>query len=186
MKTLLICSIIISCGFIVIAYIIIFNSFVKIKQKVKESFAGIDVQLKRRYDLIPNLVNVVKSYSIHEQTTLDKVITARQQAINITENQLSSKNLAELELTKSLHQIFALQEAYPVLKANINFLKLQEELVETEDQISAARRIYNSNVSIYNAKVASIPSNIIALIHNFKKEEFFEGLEIEKNNVNTF
>ena len=161
-------------------YALILNGLVHARQKVKEAWSGIDVQLKRRYDLIPNLVNTVKGYAKHEQKTLEKVIEARTTAINVPDGAIKDRAQAENMLSSTLKSIFALSESYPDLKANQNFMELQEQITETEDQISASRRIYNGNVTVLNTKIQSFPSNIVAGIHHFMPEEFFEMNETEK------
>lgn len=168
---------------LVFFYAVLFNGLVKARQKVKEAWSGIDVQLKRRYDLIPKLVNTVKGYAKHEQETLNQVIAARTAAIQVPDGQTASQAQAENALSSTLKSIFALSESYPDLKANQNFLELQSQLEETEDQIAASRRIYNGNVTIMNTKVQSVPSNIVAGIHNFKEEAFFEIDEANRAEV---
>ena len=155
-------------------YVVLYNGLVAAKQKVKEAWSGIDVQLKRRYDLIPNLINTVKGYATHEQDTLNQVTEARTKAMAVPEGHTAEQAQAENYLSSTLKSIFALAESYPDLKANENFLALQTQLTETEDQIASARRIYNNNVTAYNIKVHSFPSNIIAKNHGFAEEEFFE------------
>lgn len=155
-------------------YVVLYNGLVAAKQKVKEAWSGIDVQLKRRYDLIPNLINTVKGYAAHEQQTLDRLVEARSKAMGVSENDKVAQAAAENQLSSTLKSIFALAESYPDLKANQNFLELQTQLAETEDQIASARRIYNNNVTSYNVKVHTFPSNIVAQRHNFGEEQFFE------------
>ena len=169
----------------IIFYVIhLYNVLVKLRQKKEEAWSGIFVQLKRRRDLIPNLVNTVKGYAAHESETLENVIKARQQAINIPKDgNLKDIAASENMLSQTLKSIFALSENYPDLKANQNFLKLQEQITETEDQIAASRRIYNSNVQLYNTSCESFPSNIIAQRYNFKKADYFELDEAEKKAV---
>ncbi|MCK5461188.1 LemA family protein [Candidatus Gracilibacteria bacterium] len=157
-----------------IFYATAFNKLIHARQKVKEAWSGIDVQLKRRYDLIPKLVETVKGYATHEQNTLTKVIAARTAAMDVPEGNIATQAKAENMLSSTLKSIFALSENYPDLKANQNFIQLQEQLVETEDQISASRRIYNGNVTILNTKVQGFPSNFVANLHKFNEEEFFE------------
>lgn len=164
-------------------YAMIFNGLVHTRNKVKEAWSGIDVQLKRRYDLIPNLINTVKGYTKHESQTLENVTKARTAAMGVSGGNVADRAQAENMLSGTLKSIFALSESYPDLKANQNFLELQSELTDTEDQISAARRIYNGNVTAMNTKVQSFPSNIIADIHNFHVESFFELDEAEKAKV---
>lgn len=161
-------------------YIVLYNGLVATRQKVKEAWSGIDVQLKRRYDLIPNLINTVKGYAAHEKETFEKVTEARANAISVPEGKVAAQAGAENMLTSALRSVFAVAENYPQLKADKNFLNLQENLTETEDQIAAARRIYNANVTEMNTKVESVPTNIVAGFHGFKKEEFFEVDEEEK------
>jgi LemA protein len=133
------------------------------------------VQLKRRHDLIPNLIETVKGYAAHEKTTLQNVIAARNSAVAATDSgDPAAAGQAEGLLSGALRQVFALGEAYPDLKANTNFLDLQNQLADTEDKISASRRIYNGNVRDYNTKIQQVPSNIIAGIGNFSARQFFE------------
>ncbi len=161
-------------------YVLLYNGLVSAKQKVKEAWSGIDVQLKRRYDLIPNLINTVKGYAAHEQDTLNQVTEARTKAMAVPDGNAAERAAAENQLSSTLKSIFALAESYPDLKANTNFLELQTQLAETEDQIASARRIYNGNVAVFNIKVHSFPSNIVAKNHGFAEEEFFEVDEVEK------
>lgn len=164
-------------------YALIFNGLVKARQKVKEAWSGIDVQLKRRYDLIPKLVNTVKGYAKHEQETLNQVIAARTATIQVPEGQMASQAQAENFLSSTLKSIFALSESYPDLKANKNFLELQNQLEETEDQIAASRRIYNGNVTILNTKIQSFPGNLVAGLHHFAESDFFEIDETRRNEI---
>ena len=149
-----------------------YNSFVRFVNRAKEAWADIDVQLKRRYDLIPNLVNTVKGYAIHEASAFENVTKARASAMGA--GSLAEKGQAETQLTGALKSIFALAEAYPDLKANQNFLELQKELSDTENKIQAARRFYNTNVRDLNTKVESFPNNLIASAFKFSKMEFFQ------------
>ncbi len=159
-----------------------YNSFVRLVNRVKESWADIDVQLKRRYDLIPNLVNTVKGYATHEAGTLEKITEARSKAMQASN--IDEKGKAENMLSGALKSLFAVAESYPDLKANVNFLELQRELSDTENKIQASRRFYNGNVMILNTKVDSFPSNIIANIFGFDKTAFFEiGNAVEKEPV---
>lgn len=148
-----------------------YNSFIRLVNRTKEAWADIDVQLKRRYDLIPNLVETVKGYATHERATLDSVTSARTAAMNATG---PGKAAAENMLTGALKSLFAVSEAYPDLKANTNFLELQRELSDTENKIQAARRFYNGNVRDLNTAIESFPGNIIAGIFTFAKMELFE------------
>jgi LemA protein len=151
----------------------IFNGLVRLRNAVKNAWSQIDVQLKRRYDLIPNLVETVKGYAKHERETLEAVIQARQQAINITDSVID-KAKAENMLSQTLRSLFAVSENYPDLKANQNFLALQEELTSTENKISFARQFYNDSAMTYNNKTEMFPSNIVAGMFNFKHADFFE------------
>lgn len=149
-----------------------YNRFVALINRVKESWADIDVQLKRRYDLIPNLVNSVKGYVQHERQTLEKLTEARANAMNASS--VGEHGKSENMLTDALKSLFAVAENYPDLKANQNFLELQRELSDTENKIQAARRFYNTNVMDLNTKIDSFPPNIIAGTFRFKKSDFFE------------
>jgi LemA protein len=159
-------------GILVIWFIGAYNGLVRLRNQVKNAWHQIDVQLKRRYDLIPNLVEVVKDYMSYEQETLEKVIKARNVAINAQ----GAKKQAEAEnmLSGTLKSLFAVVERYPELKANQNVQSLQEELTATENKISFARQFYNDIVYKYNTRTEVIPTNIIAGMFNFKPEEFFE------------
>jgi LemA protein len=149
-----------------------YNKLVSLCNEVKNAWAGIDVQLKRRYDLIPNLVETAKGYLQHEKTVLENVIKARQQAIDVSGVKEQSK--AENFLTQSLKSLFAVVENYPNLKANQNMLALQEQLTSTENKISFARNNYNDWVMNLNKTVEKVPTNMVANTFGFKKEEFFE------------
>jgi len=155
--------------FVVISF---YNGLVRARNEAKNAWSQIDVQLKRRYDLIPNLVETVKGYAKHERETLDAVVKARQQAIDVSS--IKDQAAAENMLSQTLRSLFAVAEAYPDLKANQNFLALQEELSSTENKIGFARQFYNDAVLRLNNKVEMFPTNIIAGMFNFKKEEFFE------------
>ena len=168
-------------GFILLAMIIgIYNSLVGLRNQVKNAWAQIDVQLKRRRDLIPNLIEAVKGYMAHESNTLQKVVELRQQAINLKGNDVQQIAQIENQLSGALKSLFALSENYPDLKASQNFLQFQEELASTENKISFARQFYNDSVLGYNNKIEMFPSNIIAGIFNFAKEAFFEIGEEER------
>ena len=151
----------------------VYNGLIVSRNRVKEAFSDIQIQLKRRYDLIPNLVETVKGYATHESQTLEKVIQARNMAM-ATKGDLKEQAKAENILSGTLKSLFAVSENYPELKANENFLKLQFELTDTEDKIKAARRFYNTNVLALNNKIEMFPSNIIASFFQFTKQEFFE------------
>ncbi len=157
---------------IIVWVIAVFNGLIRSRNRVKESWSDIDVQLKRRYDLIPNLVETVKGYAAHEKETLDAVISARAKAMGATT--IKEHAQAENQLTGALKSIFALGEAYPQLRAVETFVELQKELSDTENKIQAARRFYNSNVMVLNTKIESFPSNAVAGMFGFKKEEFFQ------------
>ena len=159
---------------IIFAIIALYNGLIRLKLRVDEAWSDIDVQLKRRHDLIPNLVETVKGYATHEKTTLDAVIKARNSAMQAGDAQTKAK--AENALSDTLKSIFALAEAYPDLKANQNFLELQRELTDTEDKIQAARRFYNGNVRDFNTKLQVFPTNFLAGMLSFKSREFF-GVE---------
>lgn len=159
-----------------------YNGLIKLRNWIEEAWAQIDVQLKRRYDLIPNLVETVKGYAKHEQETLDKVIQAR--------NQLFAGNTdrtAQMEandaLSGALKNLFALREAYPELKAHTGFNKLQEQLEGTENKIASARQLYNRTVMQYNTKIQSFPSNIVASVHGFTKNDMLQATETERENI---
>ena len=158
-----------------------YNGLVVARNKVKDQFSQIDVQLKKRFDLIPNLVETVKGYAKHESETFEKVIQARSGYMNAKTDE--EKVAASNELSKGITQIFALAENYPELKANSNFAELQRELKEVEDKIGYARQFYNDSVLSYNNKTEMFPSNLIASIFGFKKETFFEADTTERENV---
>ncbi len=169
---------------IIVWFIFAYNSFVSLINRAKEAWADIDVQLKRRYDLIPNLVNTVKGYATHEREAFENVTRARAAAIGA--QNVHDKAQAEGELSGTLKSLFAVAEAYPDLKANQNFMALQTELSDTENKIQAARRFYNGNVRDLNTKAESFPSNIVAKVFNFAKMEFFElgeGEAVARNPV---
>ena len=158
-----------------------YNGLVQSRNKVKDQFSQIDVQLKRRFDLIPNLVETVKGYAKHESETLEKVIAARNSYANAKTD--AEKMEASKEMSRGVMNIMALAESYPDLKANTNFVDLQNQLKEVEDKISYARQFYNDSVLMYNNKIEMFPSNLIASIFGFKKESFFEADEKERENV---
>jgi len=157
---------------IALVFIGIYNSLVRARNAVRNAWSQIDVQLKRRYDLIPNLVETVKGYAVHEKGTLEAVIKARQQCIDASG--VARQAAAENMLTGALRQLFALSEAYPDLKANQNFGQLQEELSSTENKISFARQYYNNTVENYNTKIQTFPAVVVAGLFDFTPEEFFE------------
>ncbi len=149
-----------------------YNSFVRLRTQKDEAWADIDVQLKRRYDLIPNLINTVKGYASHEEGVFTKVTEARSKAMQA--GSVAEHSNADKMLTGALKSLFAVAENYPDLKANTNFLELQKELADTENKIQSARRFYNGNVKALNIKIETIPSNIIAKLAKFAKADFFE------------
>lgn len=167
MTTILIVALIVVAWFV-----LTYNSFIKGKNQFTEAWADIEVQMKRRYDLIPNLVNTVKGYATHESTAFEKVTAARSQAMQAGSMEDHAK--AEGELTGALKSLFAISEAYPDLKANANFLALQNELSDTENKIQAARRFYNGTIRDFNTKLQSVPSNIIGKMFGFKNADFFD------------
>ncbi len=168
---------------LLIIYVIgIYNNLVVLRQKVKNQWSQIDVQLKRRADLIPNLVETVKGYAKHEKETFQKVIEARN--TYLAANTQAEKMKANGDLSNLLNKLFALSEDYPELKADANFLKLQSDLKDTEDKISYARQFYNDIVMTYNAKIESFPVNIVANSFKFEARDFFETVEEDKKVVN--
>ncbi len=170
-------NIIIAIIAVVVLWIIaIYNGLIKRRYRIKEAWSDIEVQLKRRYDLIPNLVETVKGYMTHERTVFEKVTEARAKAINAGGK--DEKAEAENALSGALKTLFAVAENYPDLKANANFLDLQRELTDTENKIQAARRFYNGNVRDFDTAIETFPANSIAGLFGFKKEKFF-GLESE-------
>lgn len=172
-------------GIVVLLLIIIasvFNRLVSLKNRTDEAWSDIDVQLKRRHDLIPNLIETVKGYAKHEKEVFEKVTEARTAAIS--SKGLAEKAKAENQITQALKSVFAVAENYPDLKANENFLELQREITDTEDKIQAARRFYNGNVRDLNISIESFPSNIIANMFHYQKKELFELADIaERQNV---
>jgi LemA protein len=160
-----------------------YNGLIRLKNRVDEAWSDIDVQLKRRHDLIPNLVETVKGYAAHESQTLENVINARNRAMQAGGAEEKAK--AENALSDTLKSIFALAESYPNLKANENFLELQKELTDTEDKIQAARRFYNGNVRDFNTKLQIFPTNMIAGMLKFVARQYFEiGEASEREPVN--
>lgn len=173
-------------GFIVLVIlfcIVIYNKLVRLRNTVKSSWSDIDVQLKKRYDLVPNLVETVRGYAAHEKSVFEKVSEARSMAMQATSPQEKAKT--ENMLRETLKSLFAVAEAYPELKANANFMQLQSQLKELEDNIEYARRYYNAVVRDINILIESFPSNIIASQFKFKQEEFFEleAPEVERKPV---
>lgn len=166
---------------IVLFVITTYNKLIVLRNRVRDQWAQIDVQLKRRFDLIPNLVETIKGYTKHESETLENVVKARNTFLSATTPE--DEMAADGELTKAMTKLFALTESYPDLKANSNFLDLQTELTQTEEKIATARQFYNDTVLSYNNQVALVPSNIVAALFHFKKESFFEANNTERENV---
>lgn len=163
--------------------IAVYNGLITLKNRVDEAWSDIDVQLKRRYDLIPNLVETVKGYAKHEDSVFQKVTEARTMAMSAQGDPKASAE-AEKNLSGTLKSLFAVAESYPELKANQNFLQLQQDLTDTEDKIQASRRFYNGNVRDFNIKLEIFPNNIIAGMFGFKRRELFEIADAaERENV---
>ena len=162
----------VAIGAAVLWVVAMYNQFVQLANRVKEAWSDIEVQMKRRYDLIPNLLETVKGYAAHEKDVFEKVTQARAAAIGA--QTMPQHAQAENMLSGALKSLFAVAEAYPQLRANENFLELQRELTDTEDKIQAARRFYNGNVRDMNTLMESFPSNLVANIFKFQKQEFFE------------
>jgi LemA protein len=171
---------------VILWVIMVYNGLIKGKNQVDEAYSDIDVQLKRRYDLIPNLVEAVKGYMTHERETLTKLTEARSRAMAVHDDKgatLAQREQAENALSNSVKGLMVNVEAYPELKANQNFLQLQDELSDTENKIQASRRFYNTNVRDFNTKLEVFPTNMIANMLGFKSREFFEAAEGEKENI---
>jgi len=166
---------------VLVFFIANYNGLVQLRNRVRDQWSQIDIQLKRRFDLVPNLVEVVKGYAKHEKETLENVVKARNayQAATTPEEQMK----ADGELNKTLSKLFALAEAYPDLKANENYLELQTELSNIEEKISSARQFYSDSVLNYNNKVQMFPSNLVASIFGFGEEKYFEANSEERENV---
>ncbi len=161
---------------ILIAVIITYNNLIRLRNRVKEAWSDIDVQLKRRHDLIPNLINTVQGYVKHERETLESVTQARTKAMQARSEGGDAESQAQAEnaLSETLKSLFAVSESYPDLKASENFKELQRELTDTENKIQASRRFYNNNVMHFNTKIQSFPVNILANMFSFEKKNFFE------------
>lgn len=170
-------TILVLAVFLLVWFISLYNSLIRSRNRMKEAWSDIDVQLKRRYDLIPNLVETVKGYAAHEREVLERVIQARTKAMGV--QSMEERGQAENILSRALKSLFALAEAYTNLRASENFAKLQDELTDTENKIQAARRFYNTNILDLNNKIGQFPSNFIASFFRFRKEDFF-GLEVEE------
>lgn len=158
-----------------------YNSLVRLRNMVKDQWAQIDVQLKKRFDLIPNLVETVKGYAKHESETLENVIKARNTFLSASTPEAEME--ANGELSKAITKLFALSESYPDLKANENFMSLQSDLKEVENKIASARQFYNDVIFKYNNKVQMFPANIVASMFGFKTQAFFQAAEAERENV---
>ena len=161
-------------GVLLFLFIIVYNGLVRLRNRVKNAWAQIDVQLKRRYDLIPNLIETVRGYMKHERETLESVTKARNLAQQISGGSVGARSKAETELSSALARLLAVAENYPDLKASQNFLALQEELTSTENKISFSRQFYNDSVLRLNNQTQMFPSNIVAGMTGFRAEEFFE------------
>ncbi len=162
-------------GIIAVYLIMTYNGLISLRNRTEEALSDIGVQQKRRYNIIPNLVETVKGYAKHESETLENVVKARNSAMSANDSgDIQKMQQSENMLSSTLKSIFALSESYPDLKANQNFMHLQEELVDAEDKIQASRRFYNQNTQLFNTKVEQFPSNIIAKMFNFIRKEFFE------------
>ena len=168
---------------VIIVLVVMYNGLVQAKNTVKNAWSQIDVQLKRRHDLIPNLVETVKGYMKHERETLESVTKARQQAIDLTNASVADRAKIENFLSQTLKSLFALSENYPDLKANKNFLSLQEEITTTENRVSFSRQAYNDEVLNLNNKTEMFPTNIIASMFKFEQAEFFEIEDITQKEV---
>jgi LemA protein len=176
--------IILIAAVLVFFIIAVFNSLSRLRNRTQEAWSDIDVQLKRRHDLIPNLLETVKGYAAHEQGVFEKVTEARTAAVNAeASGDKKQMEKAENALSQTLKSLFAVAEAYPDLKASANFGKLQDELSDTENKIQAARRFYNANVRDFNTKCETFPSNAVAGMFGFKNFDFFAADETEKQNV---
>jgi LemA protein len=168
---------------VVVWALVTYNRLVRQRNQVDASWAQIDVQLKRRHDLIPNLVETVRGYAGHERATLEAVVAARSGAVAATGGGVAGRAEAENVLTQALGRLFALSEAYPDLKANQNFLALQRELSQTEDKIAYARQFYNSAVQTLTNTIQSVPSNLIAGLGGFRPRDYFEAAGAERGPV---
>jgi len=166
---------------LIVVLILFYNNFVDKKLKVENNFSQIKIQCKKRFDLVPNLVETVKGYAHHEHDTLEDVTAAR--SLGTTANSVRELSEANNQLTQALNKLFALGEQYPNLKANVSFENLQAELVNIEREIATARSFYNDSVMIYNKAVRSFPGNVFAALLKFKEEEFFDSTEEEQQNV---
>lgn len=182
MTAVIVLIVVIVLALLLVGFVIgLYNGLARARIRVQEAWSGIDVQLKRRSSLIPNLVETVKGYAAHEKETLENVTRARAMLDRAATPGQAAQ--ADNMLTGALRSLFAVAENYPDLKANQNFLELQRELTDTEDKIAYARQFYNSNVRVYNEKIATIPSSIIAGMFNFQPAEFYEAEEAAREDV---
>lgn len=181
MVSVILIGILVALGILIAFIVVTYNGLVTQKALVDEGWSGIDVQLKRRYDLIPNLVATVKGYSIHEKEVLEKVVQARSQAMQA--QSMGQHAAAENALSGALKTLFAVAENYPNLKANENFLQLQQQLAHIENELQLSRRYYNGAARNYNIAVTRFPSNIVARLSNFEKVSYFEIEGAERRNV---
>ena len=168
---------------LVLFVIVTYNGLVRTRNRIDNAFSQIAVQLKRRHDLIPNLIETVKGYAAHEKGVFEAVTAARSNAINATNGTPQDQAQAENALSGTLKSLFAVAEAYPDLKANQNFLSLQEELTSTEDKIAYSRQFYNDSVLGYNNKIQAFPANVLAGMFNFTQRQYFEGDPTEQGPV---
>lgn len=169
------------CLLIIIYVVIVFNKLLRLSNKVKEAFSTMDVYLKKRWDLIPNLVEIVKGYTKHENETLNEIIDSR----NNDRGQTKSEKIAtDNKIESDIGKIMAVVESYPELKADTNFKELSKELTNVEDEIANARKYYNAIVRMYNNKIEMFPSNLVAKVFGFKTEKMFEAKDNERNNIN--
>lgn len=166
---------------LVLYVIATYNKLITLRNRVNDQWSQIDIELKRRFDLIPNLVNTVKGYAKHEEETLERVIKARNTYLSSGTREQAME--ADSELSSAINKLFALSEAYPDLKANESFLDLQAQLKDTEEKISFARKFYNDTALLLNNKIDLFPSNIVASLFKFSKVEFFKASEAERENV---
>ena len=179
---MLVVIILVAVAVVLLLYVIVaYNGLVRLRNRVENAWAQIDVQLRRRYDLIPNLVETVKGYATHERETFQRVTEARSRAINASG--VGEQAQAENMITSALKSLFAVAEAYPDLKANQNFLELQEELSGTEGRIAYARQFYNDSVLRLNTKIETFPTNIVANAFNFEQREYFEADDTSRGPV---
>ena len=183
MRWIVIAAVVVVVGLVLGWAIGTYNRLVKQRNQVRAAGGQVDVQLRRRHELIPNLVESVKGYAAHERSTLDAVVAARSQAVATEGSGRSAQAAAENALTQSLGRLFALAEAYPDLKANQNFLALQAELASTEDKLAYARQFLNTAVQTFNTTIESFPSNLVAGVGGFRQAEFFEAAGDERGPV---